>query len=123
MGDRLRRILAVLGALKSAEEEQLVLDDPAAGRPAVRFRFSVSAPVVEKKLRASRSPLRMYSNRSPWNAFEPDLVTTLTVAPGCVPKRDDTALVSMLNSWSASGNGNGMLTFDIASVASPPSSR
>ena len=47
------------------------------------LRFSVSAPVVEKKLRASRSPLRMYSNRSPWKNRSPrDLVTTLTVAAG-----------------------------------------
>ena len=35
MGDRLRRILAVSRALKSAEEEQLVFDDLAAGGPAV----------------------------------------------------------------------------------------
>src|SRR5471032_1960347 len=86
--------------------------------PPNMLRFKLSR-VGAKKLRAFKSPLRRYSNKSPWNAFDPDLVTTFTVAPGWIPKRDDTALVSTLNSCSASGNGNGMLTFDIGSVLSP----
>ncbi len=73
--------------------------------------------------RAFRAPFRRYSNTFPWNRFDPDLVTTLTVAPGCVPKRADSALVSTLNSCSASGNGNGRLTLVIVSVLSPPSRR
>src|SRR5439155_15343859 len=67
------------------------------------FRLRLSC-LPAKNGRAFREPLRRYSNRSPCKRFDPDLVTTLTVAPGCVPKRADRALVSTLNSCSASGN-------------------
>jgi len=48
------------------------------------FRFRVSCR-KEKVLRAFTSPLRMNSKRLPCQSLDPDLVTALTTAPGCVP--------------------------------------
>src|SRR5262249_29021579 len=84
------------------------------------LRRSVSCAAA-KKLRALKSPLRTNSNRSPWNWFVPDLVTTLTTDPGCRPYCADRPLVCTLNSCNASGNGNGRFTLEKESLLSAPS--
>src|ERR1022692_4312962 len=59
------------------------------------LRFKVSRNGVAD-WRALRSPLRRNSNRSPWKALAPDLVTILTTPPGCNPYCAGSPLVCTL---------------------------
>ena len=79
------------------------------------------ARVGENGLVALKRRSRTNSNALPENRFVPDLVTALTAAPECTPFCALNPLVATLNSCSASGNGNGLLTLLNASLLSPPS--
>src|SRR5262252_11029866 len=53
----------------------------------------------------SIASLRKYSYAVPWKVFVPDLVETLTAAPGERPYSAEYGLVTTLNSWIASTDG------------------
>ena len=74
------------------------------------LRLRVSC-VGAKKLRAFRDPFLRNSKTSPWIWFVPDLLTTLTTPPEAPPNSADMFSRCNVNSWTASGFGNGRFMF------------
>ena len=62
-------------------------------------------PAFEKKLLASNFSLRKNSKRLPWNAFVPDLIVALMIAPAERPNSALKLFVFTLNSSTASTDG------------------
>src|SRR5665213_1529846 len=90
--------------------------------PPYWFRLSPSLVDVDQ-LVPFKSPLRRNSNASPWKLLVPDLVTAVILPPAWTPFEAVSALVSTLNSWSASGNGKGTLALSHGLLNTLPSSQ
>ena len=78
---------------------------PKSAPNSLRLKGACGFGTVLKKLRASRSLLRMNSKASPWNALVPDRVAILTMAPEFLPYSAGKAELSILNSASVSIGG------------------
>src|SRR5215467_4750497 len=95
-----------------------MIGPPNVAPPWLRFKPSGD---VEKKLLAFRSVFRMNQKTSPCTVLVPLLVTMLTEPAELFPTSRPALLVTMLNSCTASGNGNARLVLNRLSLLSPPS--